>query len=145
MVTVVAVPAALCLWQIFLKENQHVHGASAGGHRLIARIRSDHTRRGMGRRKTLLLKNPLPTIEDAAKFYARVTGVKAETFLATAKSFGVEASMRRADMLMRAYKVPSTPTIVVNGRYRLDGASAGGYSQLIELTKWLVAKESPPH
>lgn len=91
------------------------------------------------------LKNPLPTIEDAAKFYARVTGVKAETFLATAKSFGVEASMRRADMLMRAYKVPSTPTIVVNGRYRLDGASAGGYSQLIELTKWLVAKESPPH
>lgn len=89
------------------------------------------------------LKKPLPTIEDAAKFYERVGGVKADTFLAAAKSFGVEASMRRADMLMAAYKVPSTPTIVVNGRYRLDGSSAGGYSQLIELTRWLVAKESP--
>lgn len=88
------------------------------------------------------LKNPLPSIEDAAKFYERTAGVKPETFLATAKSFSVESNIRRADMLMKAYKVPSTPTIVVNGRYRLDGASAGGYSQLIELTNWLVAKEA---
>ena len=88
------------------------------------------------------LKNPMPTIEDAAKFYARVGGVKAEDFIAAAKSFGVEASMRRADMLMKNYKVAGTPTIVINGRYRLDGSSAGGYSQLIELVNWLVAKES---
>ena len=92
--------------------------------------------------KTGRLKNPMPTIEDAAKFYARVGGVKAGDFIAAAKSFGVEASMRRADMLMKNYKVAGTPTIVINGRYRLDGSSAGGYSQLIELVNWLVAKES---
>lgn len=88
------------------------------------------------------LKNPLPSIEDAAKFYERTAGVKADTFLAMSKSFSVESNIRRADMLMKAYKVPSTPTIVVNGRYRLDPASAGGYSQLLELTKWLIAKEA---
>lgn len=93
--------------------------------------------------KTNRLKNPMPSIEDAAKFYARVGGVKAEDFVAAAKSFGVEANMRRADMLIKdAYKVPSTPTIIVNGRYRLDGRSAGGYQQLIDLTNWLVAKEA---
>ncbi len=91
------------------------------------------------------LKNPLPSIEDAAKFYERTAGIKPEAFLATAKSFSVESNIRRADMLMKAYKVPSTPTIVVNGRYRLDAGSAGGYSQLIELTNWLVAKEAAQH
>jgi thiol:disulfide interchange protein DsbA len=93
--------------------------------------------------KTNRLKKPLPSIEDAAKFYARVGGVKAEDFVAAAKSFSVEANMRRADMLIKdAYKVPSTPTIIVNGRYRLDGQSAGGYQQMIDLTNWLVAKET---
>jgi len=92
--------------------------------------------------KTNRLKNPMPSIEDAAKFYARVGGVKAEDFVAAAKSFSVEANMRRADMLIKdAYKVPSTPTLIVNGRYRLDGRSAGGYQQMIDLTNWLVAKE----
>jgi len=93
--------------------------------------------------KTNRLKKPLPSIEDASKFYARVGGVKAEDFVAAAKSFSVEANMRRADMLIKdAYKVPSTPTIIVNGRYRLDGQSAGGYQQMIDLTNWLVAKET---
>jgi thiol:disulfide interchange protein DsbA len=41
-----------------------------------------------------------------------------------------------------AYRVDRTPTIVVNGRYRLYAESAGGEDQLIELVKWLVAKES---
>lgn len=88
------------------------------------------------------LKRPLPSIEDAAKFYARVGKVKPEEFLAAAKSFGVESSMRRADVLMKVYKVPSTPTMVINGRYRTDASAAGGNARLIELVQFLVAKES---
>jgi hypothetical protein len=30
----------------------------------------------------------------------------------------------------------------VNGKYRITGQSAGGMPQMIELAKWLVAKES---
>ncbi len=88
------------------------------------------------------LKNPPPSLEDVAKFYNRVAGVSREKFLAAANSFDTMVSMNRADDLMKAYQVDSTPTIVIDGKYRMTPRSAGGYDQLIELVKWLVAKES---
>lgn len=91
--------------------------------------------------RTQRLKVPPPSIEDAARFYERVAGVKAQTFITTANSFAVDVKMRQADQLIKDYGVASTPTIIVNGKYRLDAASAGGYDQLIELVKWLVAQE----
>ncbi|MGH8230532.1 MAG: thiol:disulfide interchange protein DsbA/DsbL [Steroidobacteraceae bacterium] len=87
-------------------------------------------------------KNPPPSIEDAAKFYARVAGIKPETFVATAASFGVDVKIRQAEQLIRADQVDQTPTIVVNGKYRVTVGSAGGDDQLIELVKYLVAQES---
>jgi len=92
--------------------------------------------------QTNRLKNPLPSIDDAARFYARVAGVKPADFLAASKSFGVDAKMRMADAQIGAMQALSTPTIIVNGKYRLQASSAGGYDQLIELVKFLVAKES---
>jgi thiol:disulfide interchange protein DsbA len=92
--------------------------------------------------QTNRLKKTPPTIEDAAKFYARTAGVKAEDFLATAKSFSVELNVKRADEWVRAGHVDQTPTIVVNGRYRLTVSSAGGVNDMIELVHWLVEKES---
>ncbi len=88
------------------------------------------------------LKSHVPTIEDAAKFYNKQTGVPVEKFLAASKSFGVDVKLRTTEDLLMAYKVDRTPTIVVNGKYRLYVESAGGTDQLIELVKWLVAKES---
>ena len=92
--------------------------------------------------QTHRLKNPPPTIEDAANFYARTAGVKAKDFLATAKSFSVEMNMKRADEWIKSGKVHETPTMVVNGKYRLTATSAGGFTELLELVNWLVAKES---
>ncbi len=88
------------------------------------------------------VKSPAPDIDDVASFYHRATGISKEQFLATANSFTVNLDMRRADSFMEAAQVDSTPTIVVNGKYRLTVSSAGGYDQTIELVKWLVAKES---
>lgn len=82
-----------------------------------------------------------PTIDDVATFYAKF-GVKPEDFVATANSFTINTKMKRADELIRAYEVDSTPTIVVNGKYRLTPGSAGGYPQSVELTQWLVTKEA---
>ncbi|WP_240148060.1 thiol:disulfide interchange protein DsbA/DsbL [Luteibacter yeojuensis] len=82
-----------------------------------------------------------PTIDDVAKFYAKF-GVKPEEFVATANSFTINTKMKRADELIRAYEVDSTPTIVVNGKYRLTPITAGGYPQAVELTQWLVTKEA---
>ena len=88
------------------------------------------------------LKEHLPTIEDAARFYNRHAGVPVEKFLATAKSFAVDVKVRNDEELVMAYGVDRTPTIIVNGKYRLNVQSAGGPDEVIELVKWLVAKES---
>ena len=82
-----------------------------------------------------------PTIDDAAKFYANY-GVTAQEFTGVANSFAVNTRMKRADDLMKAYGVESTPTMVINGKYRFTTSTAGGFAQSIELTRWLVAKEA---
>ena len=91
---------------------------------------------------TQRVKDPLPSLEDAARFYNRTTGVPVDKFLNMAKSFAVDTKIRVADEAVVAYRVDRTPTLVVNGRYRLTTESAGGPDQVIELVKWLVAKES---
>jgi protein dithiol oxidoreductase (disulfide-forming) len=88
------------------------------------------------------IKLPAPSIEDAARFYARIGGVKPETFVATAGSLGVDVKIRQAEQFIRAAQVDETPTIIVNGKYRVTTRSAGSDDQLIELVKWLVAQES---
>jgi thiol:disulfide interchange protein DsbA len=83
----------------------------------------------------------LPTIDDAAKVYAKY-GVDPKEFVAVANSFSINTKMKRADELVRSYGVESTPTIVIDGKYRFTPGSAGGYTQSIELARWLVSKEA---
>ena len=92
--------------------------------------------------KTNTLKNPLPTIEDAARYYNHISGIPVDKFLNAAKSFAVDTQMRRDDALIIAYHIDGTPSLIVNGKYRITGQSAGGMPQMIEVAKWLVAKES---
>jgi thiol:disulfide interchange protein DsbA len=91
---------------------------------------------------TQRIKSRQPTLEDAARFYNRQAGVPVDKFLATAKSFTVDTKVRTTEDLIQAYKVDRTPTIVVAGKYRLHPESAGGADQVIELVKFLVAKET---
>jgi thiol:disulfide interchange protein DsbA len=90
------------------------------------------------------LRKPLPSIEDIAGFYAHTAGVKPDTFVATAKSFGVDTKMKIADAQIGAMQALSTPTIIVNGKYRLTAQNVHTYDELIALVKYLVAKESSP-
>ena len=69
-------------------------------------------------------------------------GVSADDFNATWNSFEVDQKMRVANDLARRYSIKSTPTIVVNGKYRTGGAEAGSYPRLLELIDELVARES---
>jgi protein dithiol oxidoreductase (disulfide-forming) len=88
------------------------------------------------------LKSPQPTIEDAAAFFEKKAGIKQAQFLATAKSFSVDANCRRADQLVKAYRIDGTPTLIVNGRYKIGAQKFANESELIELIKWLIAKET---
>jgi thiol:disulfide interchange protein DsbA len=96
---------------------------------------------GMTDPSTHTLKRPQPSLEDAAKVYARLTGVKPETFLATAHSFAVDVKIKAADAQILAMQVDGTPCLIVNGKYRVNNRAPveGGP---IELVKFLVAQES---
>lgn len=80
-----------------------------------------------------------PKLEDFAKFYAKY-GVNPAQFIGVANSFSVNLAMKRADDQVRAFGADSTPTLVVDGKYRLTPVSAGGYDKTLALTKWLIAK-----
>lgn len=88
------------------------------------------------------LKRPLPSLEDVAHCYARLTGVSAQTFVTTAQSFGVEARMHEADAQVMAMQIPGTPCIVVDGKYRIVMDSLHSIDDVIPLVKFLVAKAS---
>jgi protein dithiol oxidoreductase (disulfide-forming) len=91
--------------------------------------------------QTQRLRSPQPSIEQAARAYARWTGVKPDDFLGMANSFTVDGKMRAADEEIFAMQVPSTPCIVVDGRYRIaEGIRAP--EQLIALVRFLVAKDT---
>jgi protein dithiol oxidoreductase (disulfide-forming) len=87
------------------------------------------------------LKSPQPSIEQAARAYARWTGVKEADFLAMARSFTVDGKMRAADQQVLAMQVPGTPCLIVNGRYRIAD-SIRSATQLIPLVRFLVEKDS---
>lgn len=82
-----------------------------------------------------------PTIDTLAKFYAKY-GVDPKEFVAVANSFSVNTKMKQADDLIKAYGVPGTPTVVVDGKYRFSPSDVGTMQRAIELTQWLVAKEA---
>jgi len=91
--------------------------------------------------RTGRIRSPLPSIADIARFYERVTKVPAAKFITASKSFSVETDIKRSEATIRSYLADSTPTIVVNGKYRLQPTSAGGAQQAVDLTLWLVQQE----
>lgn len=90
------------------------------------------------------LKSKLPSMDDMARFYQRVTGVKAADFVAASKSFNVDLKIRQAESQIKAMQVASTPTLVVNGKYRLNNEHLRTGDEMVELVKYLVAMESAP-
>jgi thiol:disulfide interchange protein DsbA len=89
-------------------------------------------------------KDPQPTIQDVAGWYARTAGISADKFLKAASSPGIDAKMKAADAQIKAMHVPGTPDIIVAGKYRLEFESLQSVDEIGELVRFLVAKESAP-
>ena len=58
--------------------------------------------------------------------WAASQGIDADEFMRTYNSFGVNASLQRAEQLTRRYGVTGVPDFVVNGKYVTDVGMAGG-------------------
>jgi thiol:disulfide interchange protein DsbA len=85
------------------------------------------------------LKSRLPTLEDAARYYSKLTGVSTAKFIAAARSFGVMMQIREANAQIMSMQVPGTPCLIVDGRYRIRMSSMRA-PEVIDLVRYLVAR-----
>lgn len=84
-------------------------------------------------------KQSLQSEGDIAKFFAE-HGVKEEDFAKAFKSFSVDAKMRQAETLSPSYGITGTPTLIINGKYRVGAAKS--FEQMIETANELIKQES---
>lgn len=85
-------------------------------------------------------RKPIRTLDDLGKFYAQY-GVSAGEFVSTAESFVITNQLQQDVAWEREAGVAGTPTIIIDGKYRLDAGTAGGNEQVVKLTEYLVSKE----
>jgi protein dithiol oxidoreductase (disulfide-forming) len=85
-------------------------------------------------------RNYLDSEAKLAEFFGKF-GVDEATFKSTFNSFAVNAKLKRAEELVRRYRVQSTPSVVVNGKYLTTGQQAGSYDAWFAIVDDLAARE----
>ena len=86
-------------------------------------------------------KVPFASLQDVANWYTKF-GVTEQAFLDAANSFTTNTKIQRGKQMVPRYGVDGTPSIVVAGKYRVTGESAGGYDNVFDVVNFLVAKEA---
>lgn len=83
----------------------------------------------------------LETEEQLAEFF-KAHGVKESDFHDAYNSFLVDTKVRQAAVIPARYGVTGVPVLIVNGKYKVDGKSAGSHEKMIEVLNQLIKKES---
>ena len=68
-------------------------------------------------------------------------GVTEQEFQSRFRSFTVESKINRAQRLTRKYKIRSTPSIIINGKYLANGPSTRTFEDMIAVSKELAGRE----
>jgi thiol:disulfide interchange protein DsbA len=85
-------------------------------------------------------RNYLETEQKLAAFFGKY-GVDEATFKRTFNSPEIAAKVEQANKLIENYRVESTPTLVVNGKYVTIGRMAGSYDAWFAIIDDLAARE----
>lgn len=78
--------------------------------------------------------------ERMAELFERVAGVEPEQFNQVFNSFSVRSRVQQAHARGLTYRLSGTPTLIVDGTYRVDGRMAGGNAAMLEVVDYLVAQ-----
>lgn len=70
-------------------------------------------------------------------------GVDEDEFRKTWASPGVKLKIAQAKRLARTYRATGVPTLIVNGKYRIEGGMAGSFEDMLNIADYLVEQESP--
>ena len=80
------------------------------------------------------------SIDDFADLYAGL-GIDRAKFLATMNSFAVTGKLAKARQFSLRTGVNATPTVVINGKYRVVATRDRGHKGMLATIDFLVAKE----
>ncbi|MDH5191763.1 MAG: thiol:disulfide interchange protein DsbA/DsbL [Gammaproteobacteria bacterium] len=69
-------------------------------------------------------------------------GIAAEEFDNAWSSFSVKIKLNKAKLRGNRYGANGVPTLIVNGKYRVTGTTAGGTENIMKVVDFLVKKES---
>jgi len=86
--------------------------------------------------------NRLDTPDKIEAFFVS-HGVSKADFQKAFAGFAVDSKVNRAVDLNRRYRIASTPTVIVSGKYVTDAGMAGSEEKLFELINVLAARETP--
>tara|TARA_B100001996_G_scaffold82936_1_gene61189 strand:+ start:636 stop:1286 length:651 start_codon:yes stop_codon:yes gene_type:complete len=80
---------------------------------------------------------------DEDEIYAlfKKHGVSEQEFQSRFRSFTVESKINRAQRLTRKYKIRSTPSMIINGKYIANGPSTRTFEDIIAVSKELAERE----
>jgi len=85
------------------------------------------------------------SMEELSHFYAAF-GVDPDKFVATSKSFAVDAKVRKDQRDAQAAGVQGTPSIIVNRKYLVSaGEAVANYDVMLDVVDYLVAQELAAH
>ena len=84
-------------------------------------------------------RRALTTIEQLADF-AAAPGIDRAAFLQAATATSTDLKLRRAREQAMRWRVPGTPSVIVNGKYLVQ-AGQGGFQGMLEVIDFLVAQE----
>ena len=87
-----------------------------------------------------LRKQPLDNRKDLMKFFEKY-GVSNDDFNKTYDSFAVQTLLRKSQVMQQRYGVRGTPTVIVNGKYRVSASLAGSRENVIKVIEALVERE----
>ena len=76
-----------------------------------------------------------------AELFAEHANVSALDFSKAYSAFSVKSRVQQARAKGSAYGITGVPTMVVNGKYRVDGRMAGSNEDMLKVVDFLVAKE----
>lgn len=87
-------------------------------------------------------KKIMRSLDEIAEFYSQF-GADKDKFMSTSQSFAVDGRMRKEQQLVRDYGISGTPSLVVNGKYRVAGnAAVPSFESILDVVDYLVEIEA---
>ncbi|MCL2876117.1 MAG: thiol:disulfide interchange protein DsbA/DsbL [Betaproteobacteria bacterium] len=77
---------------------------------------------------------------DVVREWAKANKLDVPSFMGTYESFGVNTLVKRAQQLIKNYKIDSVPTLAVGGRFMTSASMAGSHEAVLKVVDSLIER-----